>query len=68
MNAKHAEVLLQQLGVLLVDYNPFMRKMVRGLLGTIGVKTPERDEQSGLGPQKAPGARQMGRDAAQTGC
>jgi two-component system, chemotaxis family, chemotaxis protein CheY len=38
MNAKHAEVLIQQLCVLLVDDNPFMRKMVRSLLGNIGVK------------------------------
>ena len=38
MNAKHAEVLIQQLGVLIVDDNLFMRKLVRGLLGSIGVK------------------------------
>jgi two-component system chemotaxis response regulator CheY len=38
MNAKHAEVLIQQLCVLVVDDNAFMRKMVRNLLGNIGVK------------------------------
>jgi two-component system chemotaxis response regulator CheY len=38
MNAKHAEVLIQQLCVLVVDDNTFMRKMVRNLLGNIGVK------------------------------
>jgi len=38
MNAKDAELLIQQLGVLVVDDNPFMRKMVRNLLGNIGVK------------------------------
>ena len=31
MNFKHAEVLIQQLGVLVVDDNAFMRKMVRSL-------------------------------------
>jgi len=38
INAKHAEVLTQQLGVLVVDDNPFMRKMVRSMLNNIGVK------------------------------
>ena len=38
MNAKHAEVLIQQLCVLVVDDNAFMRRMVRSLLGNIGVK------------------------------
>jgi two-component system, chemotaxis family, chemotaxis protein CheY len=38
MNAKHAEVLIQQLCVLVVDDNAFMRRMVRNLLGNIGVK------------------------------
>ena len=38
INAKHAEVLIQQLNVLVVDDNAFMRAMVRGLLGNIGVK------------------------------
>ena len=38
MNAKHVEVLIQQLGVLVVDDNLFMRKVVRNLLNNIGVK------------------------------
>ena len=38
INAKHAEFLIQQLSVLVVDDNPFMRNMVRSLLGNIGVK------------------------------
>jgi two-component system chemotaxis response regulator CheY len=38
INAKHIEFLIQQLGVLVVDDNPFMRKMVRSMLGNIGVK------------------------------
>lgn len=37
--AKHAEFLIRQLSVLIVDDNPFMRKIVRGLLVNIGVKT-----------------------------
>jgi len=37
--AKHAEFLIQQLSVLIVDDNQFMRKVVRGLLLAIGVKT-----------------------------
>src|ERR1019366_3122937 len=36
---KQAEVLLQQLHVLVVDDNPFMRTIVRGLLNNIGVKS-----------------------------
>jgi len=38
INAKQAEVLIQQLNVLVVDDNAFMRNMVRGLLGNIGVR------------------------------
>lgn len=38
INAKQAEFLIQQLKVLVVDDSPFMRNVVRGLLGTIGVK------------------------------
>ncbi len=38
INARHAEFLIQQLSVLVVDDNPFMRNMVRSLLGNIGVK------------------------------
>ena len=38
MNTKHAEVLIQQLCVLVVDDNAFMRKMVRNLLGNLGIK------------------------------
>src|ERR1700688_1514707 len=38
INAKHAEVLIQQLRVLVVEDNPFMRNVIRGLLGQIGVK------------------------------
>jgi len=37
-NPKQAEVILQQLRVLLVDDNAFMRTIVRGLLNNIGVK------------------------------
>lgn len=39
ISTKRAEVLVQQLSVLVVDDNPFTRTMVRGLLGTIGVRT-----------------------------
>ena len=39
INLRHAEVLLQQLHVLVVDDNPFMRTIVRGLLNNIGVKS-----------------------------
>ena len=38
INAKHVEVMIQQLRVLVVDDNPFMRNLVRGMLATIGVK------------------------------
>jgi two-component system chemotaxis response regulator CheY len=38
LNAKHAEFMIQQLSVLVVDDNAFMRNIVRGLLGNIGVK------------------------------
>ena len=38
INAKHAEFLIQQLSVLVVDDSQFMRTLVRGLLGNIGVK------------------------------
>lgn len=37
--AKRAEYLVQQLNVLLVDDNAFTRKIVRGLLANIGVKS-----------------------------
>jgi CheY-like chemotaxis protein len=39
INGKHVEILIQQLAVLVVDDNAFMRKMVRSLLNNIGVKT-----------------------------
>ena len=39
VNRKQAEVLINQLSVLVVDDNAFMRKLVRGMLGHIGVKT-----------------------------
>ena len=42
INPKHAELLLQQLHVLVVDDNPFMRAIVRGLLNKIGVKQRHR--------------------------
>ena len=38
IHAKHADFLIQQLGVLVIDDNPFMRKIVRSLLTNIGVK------------------------------
>jgi two-component system chemotaxis response regulator CheY len=38
ISAKHVEVLIQQLLVLVVDDNPFMRNLVRGMLANIGVK------------------------------
>ena len=38
MNAKQAEYLIQQLRVLLVEDNQFMRNLVRNMLGSIGVK------------------------------
>ncbi|HZL39782.1 MAG TPA: response regulator [Pseudolabrys sp.] len=39
LNRKHAEAMLQQLQVLVVDDSPFMRTIVRNLLGTIGAKS-----------------------------
>ena len=39
INAKQAEALVQQLHVLVVDDNQFMRAIVRNLLNNIGVKT-----------------------------
>ena len=39
LNAKQVEFLIQQLSLLLVDDNPFMRNLVRSLLLNIGVKT-----------------------------
>jgi len=38
MDPRHIEFLIQRLGVLVVDDNAFMRKMVRNLLINIGVK------------------------------
>jgi len=38
ISPKHAELLLQQLQVLVVDDSAFMRAIVRGLLNNIGVK------------------------------
>jgi len=38
INAKQCEVLIQQLGVLVVDDNQFMRTVVRNLLHNIGIK------------------------------
>ena len=38
MHLNHAEFLIQQLNVLVVDDNQFMRNMVRGMLAHIGVK------------------------------
>jgi CheY-like chemotaxis protein len=37
-HAKYIEYRIQQLKVLLVDDSQFMRRIVRGLLGTIGIK------------------------------
>ena len=39
LNAKHAEYLVQQLSVLLVDDNQFMRHLVRSMLLNIGVRS-----------------------------
>jgi two-component system chemotaxis response regulator CheY len=39
INVKHADYLIQQLNVLLVDDNMFTRKLVRTLLNNIGVKS-----------------------------
>ncbi|MGI8524820.1 MAG: response regulator transcription factor [Pseudolabrys sp.] len=36
--AKHVQFRIQQLSVLVVDDNAFMRKMVRSLLNNIGIK------------------------------
>jgi two-component system, chemotaxis family, chemotaxis protein CheY len=36
--AKHIDFMIQQLNVLVVEDNAFMRQIVRGLLGNIGVK------------------------------
>jgi two-component system chemotaxis response regulator CheY len=38
LNTKQVEFMIQQLSVLVVDDNAFMRNIVRGLLGIIGVK------------------------------
>jgi CheY-like chemotaxis protein len=38
VTAKQAEILIQQLRVLVVDDNPFMRNLVRSMLTNIGVK------------------------------
>lgn len=38
VESRHVEFLIQQLRVLVVDDNAFMRKMVRSLLNNIGVK------------------------------
>jgi CheY-like chemotaxis protein len=38
INAKHVDVLIQQLRVLVVDDNPFMRNLVRNMLASIGVR------------------------------
>jgi CheY-like chemotaxis protein len=39
ISARQAAVLIEQLAVLVVDDNAFMRKLVRGMLASIGVKT-----------------------------
>lgn len=38
-NLKDVDAIIRQLRVLVVDDNPFMRKLVRSLLGAVGVKT-----------------------------
>ena len=38
ISLRHAEIMLQQLHVLVVDDSPFIRAIVRNLLGTIGVR------------------------------
>ncbi len=38
INARHVDVLIQQLRVLVVDDNPFMRNLVRNMLANIGVR------------------------------
>ena len=37
INARPVEVMIQQLSVLVVDDNPFIRNLVRGTLTNIGV-------------------------------
>jgi two-component system chemotaxis response regulator CheY len=39
ISAKHVETMIQQLRVLVVDDNPFMRNLMRNMLGNIGVRT-----------------------------
>ena len=39
VNNKQAQHLIQQLAVLVVDDNAYMRKLVRSMLGNLGVKT-----------------------------
>ncbi len=39
INTRQAQALIQQLSVLVVDDNAFMRKLVRSMLNNIGVKT-----------------------------
>jgi two-component system chemotaxis response regulator CheY len=39
ISAKQAEFLIQQLTLLVVDDNPFMRSLVRGMLANLGVRT-----------------------------
>jgi two-component system chemotaxis response regulator CheY len=39
VNSRQAQFLVQQLAVLVVDDNAFMRKLVRSMLANIGVKT-----------------------------
>ncbi|MFN3659026.1 MAG: response regulator [Pseudolabrys sp.] len=39
VTAKHAERLIQQLSVLVIDDNQFMRQIVRGLLAHLGVRS-----------------------------
>lgn len=39
INAKQAELLIRDLSVLVVDDNAFMRKLVRGMLANMGVRT-----------------------------
>jgi CheY-like chemotaxis protein len=38
INGRHVDFMIQQLAVLVVDDNAFMRKMVRSLLNNIGIK------------------------------
>ena len=39
INAKQVDFLIQQLTLVVVDDNPFMRNLARGMLGNIGVRT-----------------------------